>query len=96
MNLLAREGGLRKGENDLLMEFRDRNGQLVDVGDVDFTIDMNMPGMVMRGGGSMQKTATAGQYRAKVKADMAGDWNAKIFFQGPRGQGQQSFSVPVK
>jgi hypothetical protein len=55
-----------------------------------------MPDMVMRGGGPAQKTGTAGQYRAKVKADMAGDWNANISFQSPSGQGQQSFSVTVK
>jgi len=57
---------------------------------------MNMSGMVMHGGGPAQKTGTTGQYRAEVKADMAGDWSAKISFNGPRGKGQQSFSVTVK
>ena len=89
-------GQLQKGGNNVPIEFRDANGQLVDVGDVNFTIDMNMPGMAMRGGGPAQKAGTAGQYRARVKADMAGDWNAKISYDGPRGQGQQSFSVTVK
>jgi hypothetical protein len=50
----------------------------------------------MHGGGPAQKTGTAGRYRAKVKADMAGDWNAKISFQGPHGKGQRSFSVTAK
>jgi hypothetical protein len=63
---------------------------------VTIDLDMNMPGMAMRGGGPAQKTGTAGQYRAKVKADATGDWNAKISFQGPRGHGQQSFSVTAK
>jgi len=27
---------------------------------------------------------------------MAGDWNAKLSFEGPHGQGQQSFLVTVK
>src|SRR5207248_2382876 len=96
VKLMAPAGQLQKGDNNVLIEFRDSDGQLVDVGDVNFAIDMNMSGMVMHGGGPAQKTGTASQYRAKVKADMAGDWNAKISFQGPHGQGQQSFSVIVK
>jgi hypothetical protein len=55
-----------------------------------------MPGMMMHGGGPAQKTETTGQYRAKVKADMSGDWNAKISFDGPEGQGQQAFPFTVK
>ncbi len=96
VNLVNREGGLRQGDNEVMIEFRDGNGQLVDVGAVNFKIDMSMPGMQMQGGGAAESTGTPGQYRAKVKADMAGDWNAKISFQGPRGQGQQSFSITVK
>jgi len=57
---------------------------------------MNMPGMMMHGGGPAQKTETTGQYRAKIKIDMAGDWNAKISFDGPHGHGQQSFSITAK
>jgi len=96
VKLVNREGGLRRGEKDVLIEFRDRAGQPVDVGNVNLTIDINMPGMVVHGGGPAQKTGTAGQYRAEVRADMAGDWNAKLSFEGPHGQGQQSFLVTVK
>jgi hypothetical protein len=96
VKLVTPAGKLQKGDNNVLIEFRDSDGQLVDVGDVNFTIDMNMPGMVMRGGGPAQKAGTAGQYRAKVKADMSGDWNAKISFHNPSGQGQQHFTVTVK
>jgi len=31
-----------------------------------------------------------------VKADMAGDWSAKISFNGPRGQGKTSFSISAR
>jgi hypothetical protein len=96
VKLMAPAGQLQKGDNNVLIEFRDSDGQLVDVGDVNFTIDMNMPGMVMRGGGPAQKTGTGGQYRAKVKADMAGDWQAKISLDGPRGKGETNFSVTAK
>src|SRR6266700_1178022 len=67
VKLIAPAGQLQKGDNDVLIEFRDRAGQRVDVRDVNFTIDMNMPGMMMHGGGPAQKTETTGQYHAKVK-----------------------------
>src|SRR5438105_4983050 len=63
VNFVSRADGLRKGDNNVVIEFRDRNDQLLDVGDVDF------------------------------KIDMADDWNAKISFDGSRGQGQKSFMV---
>ena len=37
-----------------------------------------------------------GQYRAKVKPDMAGDWKATLRYDGPRGNGSVSVSVNVK
>jgi hypothetical protein len=95
-NFIAREGELRQGNNEVLIEFRDRNGQLVDVGNVKFEMDMNMPGMQMHSGGAIEKTNIPGRYRAKIKIDMSGDWNAKISYDGPHRQGQQSFSVTVK
>src|SRR5205807_2513795 len=39
VNFIAGEGALRQGNNEILIEFRDRNGQLVDVGDVRFDMD---------------------------------------------------------
>jgi hypothetical protein len=96
VKLMAPAGQFQTGDNNVLIEFRDSDGQLVDVGDVNFTIDMNMPGMAMHGGGPAQKGGTTGQYRAEVRADMAGDWNAKISFDGPHGRGHQSFLVTAK
>jgi len=96
VNFLGRGGGLSKGDNDLVIEFRDHNGQLVDVGNVKFDMDMNMPGMQMHSGGTIERTNTPGRYRAKLKIDMSGDWNAKISFGGPRGKAERSFSLTVK
>src|SRR5213076_221311 len=95
-NFIAREGALRQGNNEVLVEFRDRNGQLVDVGNVKFDMDMNMPGMQMHSGGTVERTNTPGRYRAKIKIDMSGDWNAKIAFDGPRGHGEMSFSISAR
>jgi hypothetical protein len=95
-SFIAREGQLRHGNNEVLIEFRDRNGQLVDVGNVKFDLNMNMPGMQMSSGGTIERTNTPGRYRAKIKIDMSGDWSAQISYDGPRGQGQRSFSLTVK
>src|SRR5437899_2960707 len=95
-NFVAREGALRQGNNEVLIEFRDHNGQLVDVGNVKLDMDMNMPGMQMHSGGTIERTNAPGRYRAKIKIDMSGDWNAKISFDGPRGKAERSFSLTAK
>ena len=89
-------GELRNGQSEILVEFRDASGQLVDVGTVKFDLDMNMPGMVMHSGSTIEPTGTPGRYRAKVKPGMAGDWTATLAYEGPRGPGKVSFSVNVK
>ncbi len=95
-NFIAPQGQLRQGNNEVLIEFRDGNGQLVDVGNVKFDMNMNMPGMQMSSGGTIERTNTPGRYRAKLKIGMSGDWSAKISFEGPHGNGQASFSLNIK
>jgi AcrB/AcrD/AcrF family/YtkA-like len=89
-------GQLKSGDNDMLIEFRDSGGQLVDVGTVKFEANMNMPGMQMHEGATVQHTGTAGQYRAKIKAGMAGDWNAKLSYDGPHGHGETTITLGIK
>ncbi|MGI8957667.1 MAG: CusA/CzcA family heavy metal efflux RND transporter [Chthoniobacterales bacterium] len=96
ISLIAPQKELRRGDNDLLIEFRDATGRLVDAGNVKFATDMNMASMVMHSGATIERTATAGQYRAQINIGMAGDWNATLSFDGPAGKGQASFSVSVK
>ncbi len=80
----------------MLIEFRDRNGQLVDVGNVKLELNMNMPGMQMNEGATIQPTGTPGRYRARVKVGMAGDWTARLFYEGPRGSGQITFNLNTR
>ena len=94
--LLTSEGQLQKGDNEIGIEFRDAAGQLVDVGAVSFEIDMNMPGMQMHGGGAAERGTKPGQYLARANASMAGDWTAKLSWDGPKGKGQTSFAINVK
>jgi len=91
------KGGLSLAENEVLIEFRDAgSGAPVDVGTVKFALDMNMPGMVMHSGSTIEPGGGIGRYRARIKPDMAGDWTAQLNYDGPRGPGQISFSVNVK
>jgi len=87
---------LRTGPSEVLIEFRDANNEIVDVGEVKFEANMYMPGMQMHEGATVQRTKVAGQYRAKIKPDMAGDWMAKLSFNGPHGSGQTTFNLNVK
>jgi Cu(I)/Ag(I) efflux system membrane protein CusA/SilA len=89
-------GELRFALSDLLIEFRDKSGTLVDVGTVKMELDMSMPGMTMHGAGETTPTGQLGQYRVKIKPDMAGDWLAKLSIEGPRGKAQASFLINIK
>ena len=89
-------GEVRNGPSELLIEFRDVNGQRVDVGEVKMDANMDMAGMQMHEGATVESTGTPGQYRAKIKPDMAGDWITKLSFNGPHGNGQTTFNLNVK
>jgi Cu(I)/Ag(I) efflux system membrane protein CusA/SilA len=94
-NLYA-PGGLRFAENDVIIEFLDEaSGRPADVGTVKLELNMNMPGMAMNSGATISPTGEPGRYLAKIKPDMAGDWTAKLDYDGQRGQGALSFTVTV-
>ena len=92
---LQMRGGLRLAQNEIPIEFR-KGGQPVDVGNVKFSLDMNMPGMTMHDAATVKPTGIPGQYRATIKPEMAGDWVATLEYSGPQGQGRTSFHVSVK
>ncbi|MCI0747614.1 MAG: FixH family protein [Verrucomicrobia subdivision 3 bacterium] len=89
------KGQLVFARNDFLIEFRDANGELVDVGTVRFALDMSMPGMVMHNSAAVKPTGAPGQYRASIRPEMAGGWVAKLEYHGPRGKGEVTFPVTV-
>jgi hypothetical protein len=97
VNFYHPEGGFNLAENQVLIEFLDAgSGAPVDVGTVKFALDMNMPGMVMHSGSTIEPGGGTGRYRAKIKPDMAGDWTAQLQYSGPRGSGEISFTVNVR
>jgi hypothetical protein len=87
-------GQFRTPQSEIQIEFKNAQDQLVDVGRVRLTLDMNMPGMVMHDEATV--IGKAGQYTAKIKLQMGGDWIAKLTYDGPQGSGQTSFKVSVK
>jgi hypothetical protein len=97
VTLIHSKGQLEHAMNEVFIEFLDTaTGELVDVGTVKFDLDMNMAGMVMHSGATIDPTSTPGRYRARVKPDMVGEWMGTLAYDGPRGSGKVSFSVNVK
>jgi Cu(I)/Ag(I) efflux system membrane protein CusA/SilA len=96
VSLVNRDSELRKGDNEVMIEFRDDSNRLVDVGNVKFDLDMSMPGMHMHSGATVRRTNTPGRYRGEIKVDMAGDWGATISYDGPRGKGETNFPLSVR
>jgi YtkA-like protein len=93
-NFIAPDGQLHSGRNDILIEFRDGNGQLVDVGSV--KLDVETPSMQMHSDASVERSNTAGRYRAKINILMPADWTSKLSFEGPQGKKETTFSMSAK
>src|SRR5437773_6696648 len=53
VKLSSAGGQLKSGDNDVLIEFRDSGGNLIDVGKVKFEANMNMPSMQMNAGATI-------------------------------------------
>ncbi|HLM56649.1 MAG TPA: FixH family protein [Pyrinomonadaceae bacterium] len=96
---LSGEGGvLRNGDQELTVTFADASGKPVDVGAA--ALNFHMPAMgtmpVMNDAAQLTTTATPGVYRARVKLQMAGEWQAQVSYEGPAGAGKGSFPVTAQ
>jgi hypothetical protein len=89
-------GDLRSTQSNLLLEFRDAAGELVDVGAVRFALNMDMAGMTMHDAGKLRPGGEPGQYRVQTSPTMAGDWRANLSYDGPRGHGETNILLSVK
>src|SRR6266513_4316484 len=83
-----RDGKLRQGDNETSIEFRGAKASLGEVGKVNLQIDSDMPGSQIHRDVAVERTATRGLYRAKVQIDTSGDWNMKVSYDGPHGNGE--------
>ncbi|MBI1763654.1 MAG: FixH family protein [Acidobacteria bacterium] len=91
-------GQVTHGENDLTLSFTDASGKLVDVGAASLSFHMAGMGSMaeMNDRATLTTTDTPGKYRAHIKVEMGGTWEAQIAYQGPQGTGKASMNVQTK
>ena len=98
ITLSSSTGPLRSGDNDLMLSFTDAAGQPVDVGAASLNFHMAAMGPMaeMNDRANLTTTETLGKYRAQVKLEMAGTWEAQVAYQGAQGTGKVSMNVQAK
>lgn len=98
VTLTSADGVLRNGDSELTVTFKDSSGKAVDVGNA--SLNFYMPAMgsmpVMNDPATLTTTSEPGVYRAKLKLEMAGEWQAQLAYEGPRGSGKGSFPVTAQ
>ena len=96
--LANEDGALRHGDEEFYLTFKDASGKPVEVGAA--ALNFYMPGMgtmaVMNDPTTFTTTSTPGVYRGKAKIEMAGEWQAQLSYEGPKGTGKTSFPVSVQ
>ena len=94
--LLAPGDSLKKGKGNFALEFRNADGDLVDVGSVMVGASMPMPGMApMFGECLVTPSPTKGRYEVVSELGMAGTWRLQIAWNGPAGKGSASLPGSV-
>ena len=94
--LLAPGDALNRGKGSFVLEFRDGDGNLVDVGNVTVGASMPMPGMApMFGECLATPSPTKGRYEVVTDLGMAGTWRLQIAWDGPAGKGAASIPGSV-
>ena len=98
VTLASADGVLRDGDSELTVTFKDASGKPVDVGSA--SLNFYMPAMgsmpVMNDPATLTTTSEPGVYRATVKLEMVGEWQAQLAYEGPRGSGKGSFAVTAQ
>jgi len=95
--LLNKTGELTQGQNEFVVEFKDDQGQPVDVGDVQIGTNMSMPGMApMSGDSGVTQTKQTGIYKVTSNFAMSGAWHFTLSWDGPAGQGHTNFNSDVR
>ena len=94
--LRTERGTLTRGHNRFWIDFEDAHGRRIDVGDVQLSATMPMPGMVMSGGVEVERTAQTGRYVATGEFGMTGVWQMTLQWEGPGGRASTSFQGRVQ
>ena len=96
--LATSDGVLKHGGTEFTLTFSDSSGKPVDVGAV--ALNFHMPQMgsmaAMNNAATFTTTETPGVYRGKANIEMAGEWQAQITYEGPKGRGRASFPITAQ
>lgn len=98
VSLATTDGVLKHGNSEFTITFADASGKPVDVGAVGLTFHMPQMGTMaeMNNAATFTTTATPGIYNGKALIEVAGEWLARITYEGPKGRGQASFPVTAQ
>ncbi len=95
--LKNRNGELRKGTNDLVVEFLGKGGKLIPAEKATLSASMPMPGATPMGTATILEPADEkGRFTGEPKFDMSGDWQFTVDFVLSSGPGQSFFNLTVK
>jgi len=96
VSILSPDGQIHAKDNSLQIRFQDQNGHPVEAENVKLELNMNMPGMVMHSGAKISRERGPGNYQAHLTPDMAGDWSANLYYQGPQGPAKLTLPINVR
>ena len=96
--LATTDGVLKHGNSEFMLTFSDSSGKPVDVGAVALTFHMPQMGTMaeMNDTATFTTTETPGVYRGKANIEVAGEWQVRITYDGPKGRGQATFPVTAQ
>ena len=96
--LATSDGVLKHGDSEFMLTFSDSSGKPVDVGAVALTFHMPQMGTMseMNDTASFTTTETPGVYRGKAKIEVAGEWQVRITYDGPKGRGKANFPITAQ
>ena len=96
--LATSDGVLKHGNGDFMITFTDTSSKPVDVGAVALTFHMPRMGTMaeMNDTATFTTTETPGVYRGKANIEVAGEWQVKITYDGPKGRGQATFPITAQ
>jgi hypothetical protein len=98
VSLSSSSGHIKHGGDEFFITFKDSSGKPVDVGAAALRFHMPQMGSMaeMNDSATLTTTDTPGIYRAKANIEVAGEWQARVSYEGPAGKGQTSFSVTAQ
>lgn len=98
VSIATSDGVLKHGNTQFTLTFVDSSGQPVDVGAVALTFHMPQMGTMqaMNNPARLTTTATPGVYLGNANIEMAGEWQARITYEGPAGRGEASLPVTAQ